>query len=264
MADLRPDRSPVRFDPTSGEPARTVTLPDPDAVDTRVLPVRFDGRPYPLVLRVIAIALAVALGLMGAVLIGGWMLGRSLDGLNPFHTTTVDRSSPPVLKSLTDLKTFHAASGYYEVVIDQEKDVSNLPSFLAGERVLFVAAGSVDATVDFSSLTPDKVRTNAARTSVAVTLPAVQLAPPRLDLQRSYVADHQRGLKERLEDALGSQPSAEDTQALYRLAEQRLAQAGARTQDLQTRAEASTRAMLTALFTSAGYTDVTVTFVAEP
>ena len=256
MADLRPERPSTR--------AAAPHQVDLRATDTLQLSTRQEVRRYPIVLRGIALALAVALGLLGAVLVGGWMLGRSLDSLNPFHTTTVDRSKAPVLKSLVDLKTFHAASGYYEVVIDQEKDVTNLPSFLAGERVLFVAAGSVDATVDFSDLTPSSVTTNADRTSITVTLPPVQLAPPRLDLERSYVADHQRGLKERIQDAMGSQASGEDMQTLYRLAEQRLAQAGARTKDLQTRAEGSTRTMLIALFSAAGYTNVTVNFANEP
>jgi hypothetical protein len=221
-------------------------------------------RGYPWPVRIGAGALAVALGLLGALLVGGWLLGRSLDALNPFHTTTVDRSQAPVLKSLTDLKTFHAASAYYEVVIDQEKDVTNLPSFLAGERVLFVAAGSVDATVEFSDLSAANVVSSPDRSRITITLHPVQLAPAQLDLQHSYVADHQRGLKERIQDAMGSTTSGEDLQPLYRLAEQRLARAAARTNDLRTRAEASTRAMLTALFTAAGYATVTVTFAAEP
>ncbi len=222
------------------------------------------SRGYPLPVRIAAGALAVTLGLLGALLVGGWLLGRSLDSLNPFHATTVDRSQAPVLRSLTDLKTFHAASGYYEVVIDQEKGVTNLPSFLAGERVLFVAAGSVDATVEFADLTGGSVVANPDRSAITITLHPVQLAPAQLDLQHSYVADHQRGLKERIQDAMGSTTTSEDLQPLYRLAGQRLAQAAARTGDLRTRAEASTRAMLTALFRAAGYTTVTVTFAAEP
>jgi hypothetical protein len=168
-----------------------------------------------------------------------------------------------VLVRLTDLHTYQAASGYYEIVIDQEQDVSNLPSFLTGERVIFVAAGSVDATVDFSGLGPDSLDVDPTRTKATVRLPPPVLGAPRLDLDRSYVADHQRGLKERLEDALGAQGGGQNTEEIYRLAQRRLAEAGARTNDLDRRARANTRAMLTSLLTSLGFADVTVVFADE-
>lgn len=44
-----------------------------------------------------------------------------------FGTTSVDRSGPAVLKSIQDLGQFEAASGYYELVVDVEKDVKPVP-----------------------------------------------------------------------------------------------------------------------------------------
>lgn len=212
-------------------------------------------------LTVLALAGVALVALVVVVL--ALLAGNGLDWLNPFRSSTIDRSGPATATGLADLKEFHAATGYYEVVIDQEVDVANLPSFLAGERVLFVAAGSVDAVVDFSSLGPDAVTTDAERRTVTVRLPAVQLGKPTLDLQRSYVADHQRGLKERLQDAVGNQPSSDVMKGVYAVADKRLAEAAARSRELQNRAEANTRAMLTALLTQAGYTSVTVVFVGE-
>jgi hypothetical protein len=202
----------------------------------------------------------VLIGVAGGVVALTWLFSRTVDQLNPFDQTTVDRSGKPVLQSLNDLKTYHAASGYYEIVIDQETDVENLPAFLAGERVIFVAAGSVDATVDFSGIGSGSVVTNDDRTAVTVALPAVQLGKAQLDLDRSYVADHQRGLRERLADAAGTQGGGQNTEDLYRLAEQRLSEAGARTDDLKERARTNTRAMLTSLLNQVGYAQVTVTF----
>lgn len=210
---------------------------------------------------------ALALGAVAVVAVGfivlALLVGSGLDWANPFRSSTVDRSGPATLQSLTDLKEFHAASGYYEVVIDQEVDVANLPAFLAGERVLFVAAGSVDAVVDFSALGDGAVTTDPDRKAVTVRLPAVQLGKPALDLQRSYVANHQRGLRERLQDALGNQPSSDVMKNVYTVAERRLAEAAGRTNELRTRAEDNTRAMLTVLLTEAGYTTVTVVFTAD-
>jgi hypothetical protein len=210
--------------------------------------------------RMVAIALAVLIGVAGGVVALTWLFSRTVDQLNPFDQTIVDRSGKPVLQSLNDLKTYHAASGYYEIVIDQETDVENLPAFLAGERVIFVAAGSVDATVDFSAIGSGSVVTNDDRTAVSIALPAVQLGTAQLDLDRSYVAGHQRGLRERLADAAGTQGGGQNTEDLYRLAEQRLSEAGARTDNLKERARTNTRAMLTSLLNQVGYTQVTVTF----
>jgi hypothetical protein len=224
-----------------------------------------DGRGPGFLTRVVAVVVATLLIMAGGAVAMSWMFSHTLGSLslNPFRSTTIDRSGQPILQSLTDLKTYQAASGYYEIIIDQETDVAHVPSFLAGERVLFVAAGTVAATVDFSAIDSGAVTTNAERTSVAISLPAVQLGAPQLDLDRSYVADHRRGLRERLQDAAGAGAAGQSTQDLYRLAERRLAEAGARTDDLKQRARVNTRAMLTSLLTQAGFSTVTVTFADE-
>ena len=224
-----------------------------------------DGRGPGFFTRVVAVVVATLLIMAGGAVALVWIFSHTLgsSSLNPFGSTTIDRSGQPVLQSLTDLKTYHAASGYYEIIIDQETDVAHVPSFLAGERVLFLAAGTVAATVDFSGLDSGAITTNTGRTSVAVTLPAVQLGAPHLDLDRSYVADRRRGLRERLQDAVGAEDAGQKTRDVYRLAERRLAEAGARTDDLKQRARVNTRAMLTSLLTQAGYSTVTVTFADE-
>ena len=70
----------------------------------------------------------------------------------PFQTETIDRSQPTLLESIQDISQFHAAVGNFEVVLDQETDVKWVPGFIAGERSLFVAAGTVNAYVDLASL----------------------------------------------------------------------------------------------------------------
>lgn len=244
-----PDTAPDTV-PAAGEvPIRHATLDD-------------DSGPG-LLARLGGAAVAVAIGLAGAVLILTWLLGRSVSALNPFDEQTVDRSGRAVLLQLNDLKTYQAASGYYEIVIDQETDVENLPAFLAGERVIFVAAGSVDASVDFAGLGSGNVTVNADRTEASIALPAPVLGAARLDLERSYVADHRRGLRERLADAVDTQGGGTNTEQLYRIAQARLAEAGARTDELKARARTNTRAMLTSLLTSLGFREVTVTFADE-
>jgi hypothetical protein len=187
----------------------------------------------------------------------------ALEGLNPFRNgvieqRTIDRSGPAVLKSITDLGDFRAASGYYELVVDVEKDVKPVPSFLAGRRVLFVAAGTVEVGVDLRGLSDGAVQVNADRTSATVTLPRPTLSQPTLNLQRSYIYSQQRGLINRLKDAVGQNPS--DQQELYTLASQRLSEAARQTDELTNRGEANTRSMLEGLLRSLGFTSVTINF----
>jgi Protein of unknown function (DUF4230) len=246
--DVRPQGSPI--DPLGDR--------HPDARPP-VAPSSRPARPVPrtvwffVIIAVLGLSAALGLNLV----MGG------LASLNPFKNgliqqRTVDRSGPAVLKAVTDLGTLQSASGYYEIVIDVEKSVDNLPSFLAGRRVLFVAAGTVDATVDLRSLGSAAVTVDRSRTAATLRLPKPRLSQPSLDLKRSYVFDEQRGLIDRIRDAVTGSP--DDERQLYTLASQRLTQAAQANDDLVNRAEANTRGVLQGLLRPLGFTDVTVTF----
>src|SRR3954453_18913334 len=86
------------------------------------------------------------------VVVAGLGAAAVLGIRNPFGTETKDRSQPALMKSIQDISEYHAAVGNFEVVLDVEKDVKYVPSFIAGERSLFVAAGTINAYVDFSDL----------------------------------------------------------------------------------------------------------------
>ena len=224
-----------------------------------VAPMPGPRRPVP---RTVWFFVIVAvLGLSAALSLNLVMGG--LANLNPFKNgliqqRTVDRSGPAVLKAVTDLGTLQSASGYYEIVIDVENSVDNLPSFLAGRRVLFVAAGTVDATVDLRGLGAGAVTVDGSRTAATIRLPKPRLSQPSLDLKRSYVFDEQRGLIDRIRDAVSGSP--DDQKQLYTLASQRLTQAAQANDELVNRAEANARNVLQGLLRPLGFTDVKVTF----
>jgi hypothetical protein len=183
--------------------------------------------------------------------------------LNPFGTDTKDRSQPVLIKSLENLSDYHAATANMQVVVDVEEDARLLPSFIKGERTLFVAAGTVDAAVDFRGLAkdPDAVKVSDDRRSVTLTLPAPKLLEPQLDPDRSRVYDRDRGVLDRLEDAVSDRPG--DEQPLYQLAEEKLAGAAAEDPRLLQTAERNTRAMLEGLLRGLGFENIKIDFRAQ-
>ena len=76
---------------------------------------------------IIAIAVAVGLFAFGA-------LGSLFDIHLPFGTETKDHSPPVIINEIRDLAEFRAAEADLEVIVDQERDVKWVPSFIAGER----------------------------------------------------------------------------------------------------------------------------------
>jgi hypothetical protein len=184
----------------------------------------------------------------------GWL---AFSALEPGRTDTTQRSTPAVLRAVQDLATYTGASGSFQVLVDSEKEVNLVPSFIAGERTLLVATGNVDAQVDFSALAADTVTVSADRRAVDITLPRAQLARAELDNSQTYVAERQRGLVDRIGEALSSSPG--DDHELMERAEQQLHDAAAGT-ELRQRAEDNTRNMLTGLLGALGFDTVTVHF----
>jgi Protein of unknown function (DUF4230) len=205
-------------------------------------------------------------GLVGAVAAGGVLVvvlvlvlaaTHLLPQLrNPFAETTTVRSQPVILKSITELSRYEAASGSFEVVVDL-KNSSLLPSFLEGSETLFIGQGTDIAYVDFSQLKGQAIQVNAARTAVTVQLPKAQLEPAVLNPAQSYVYAQQQGLFNRIGNFFSGNPNSQ--QQVYELAQQKI-QAAAQASPLLTEAQKNTEGMLDGMLTSLGFQQVTVTF----
>ncbi|HZQ77518.1 MAG TPA: DUF4230 domain-containing protein [Acidimicrobiia bacterium] len=206
--------------------------------------------------RAAAVVLVVLLGWVGVHHLGDLIPGFG----NPFATQKVDRTGPAVLKALDDLHQYQAATGSYQVMVDIEKDAKYIPSFLKGERTLFLAQGSVDAGVDFSGLGPGAVTVNPDH-SVTISLPHATLSKPVLDTDASHVVDRNRGLLDRLGSVFSDSPTGE--QALYAAAEPKL-RAAADASGLVARADQNTTQMLQKLVGSLGFDKVDVVFQDNP
>lgn len=179
---------------------------------------------------------------------------------NPFTETTTERDSPVVLKSITALSRYEAASGSYQVVVDLTRHTAFLPSFLAGSQTLFIGDGTDIAYVDFGGLKGTAIQVSKNRTAVTVTLPQPRLEPAVLNVKQSYIYAEQQGLADRLAGFFGGNPNSQ--QAVY-VAAQRQIQAAAQRGPLITDARKNTSAMLISMLTALGFRHVTVNFAAS-
>jgi hypothetical protein len=176
---------------------------------------------------------------------------------NPFAETTTVRSEPVILKSITNLSRYEAASGSFEVVVDLTKRTSLIPSFLEGSETLFIGQGTDIAFVDFSTLKNKAIAVSKDRTAVTVTLPKPQLEPAVLNVSQSYVYAQQQGLFNRIGNFFSGNPNSQ--QQVYQIAQQKI-QTAARQSPLLSKAQKNTEGMLTGMLTSLGFQHVTVDF----
>ena len=176
---------------------------------------------------------------------------------NPFATSTTVTSQPVLLKSITALSRYEAASGSFEVVVDLTKRNGIIPSFLAGSETLFIGQGTDIAFVDFSQLKSQAIQVNSTRTAVTLELPKAQLEPAVLNVSQSYVYAEQQGLFNRIGNFFSGNPNSQ--QQVYILAQQKITTA-AKQSPLVPEAEKNTQAMLTGMLTSLGFKHIIVTF----
>ena len=176
---------------------------------------------------------------------------------NPFAETTTVRSQPVILKSITNLSRYEAASGSFQVVVDLTKRSSLIPSFLEGSETLFIGQGTDIAFVDFATLKNGAIAVNKDRTSVTVTLPKPQLEPAVLNVSQSYVYAEQQGLFNRIGNFFSGNPNSQ--QQVYQIAQQKI-ETAAKQSPLLADAQKNTEGMLTGMLTSLGFQHVTVAF----
>ena len=179
---------------------------------------------------------------------------------NPFAETTTVRSGPVLLKSITELSRYEAASGTFQVVVNLSRQAAFIPSFLEGSDTLFIGQGSEIAYVNFGQLSGRAIQVSPDRTAVTVDLPKAQLEPAVLNVNQSYVFAEQQGLLNRVGNFFSGNPNSQ--QQVYILAEQKI-ETAARQSPLLAEAQRNTSGMLDGMLHSLGFQQVTVRFVAS-
>ena len=203
----------------------------------------------------------VALVATVAVLVAGVVVIAAVHLLphirNPFAESTTVRSQPTLLKSITSLSRYQAASGSFQVIVDLSRKTPYLPSFLEGSQTLFVGQGTVTAYDVFYRLARGDIQLSPGRTAVTVRLPQPQLEPATLNVRQSYVFAQQQGLLNRIGNLFSGNPGSQ--QPVYIAAQQKI-QAAASHSPLLAQAKKNTTSMLTSMLHSLGFRHVTVTF----
>lgn len=164
-----------------------------------------------------------------------------------FQGSQVDRSQPVMLKSIQDIKQFHAAVGNFEVLLDIEDEAGWVPGFIAGRRTLFVGAGTVNAYVDFSGFADGDLNLSPDGKSLTIRLPEAKLDKPNLNHDRSGIYDQDRGIIERIADAIETPKQKQ----FFVMAETKMA-AAAQESELLKQATENTKSMLIGTFGSVG------------
>src|SRR5258708_26566695 len=143
--------------------------------------------------------LAGRLAVVAAALVAVAVLAVALSAVhllpqlrNPFAERTTITSQPVLLKSITALSRYEAASGSFQVVVELSQH-SLLPSFLQGSDTLFIGQGNDIAFVDFGQLKGRAIQVSANRAAVTGTLPHAQLEPAGLNVRQSYGYAQQQG-----------------------------------------------------------------------
>ena len=179
---------------------------------------------------------------------------------NPFAETTTDRSGPVLLKSITSLSRYEAASGSFQVVVNLTRQTAFIPSFLEGSDTLFIGQGTEIAYINFGQLSGRAIQVSPDRAAVTVDLPKAQLEPAVLNVSQSYVFAEQQGLLNRIGNFFSGNPNSQ--QQVYILAEQKI-ETAARQSPLLAEAQRNTTGMLDGMLHSLGFQQVTVRFAAS-
>ncbi len=153
------------------------------------------------------------------------------------------------VKSLARLETIQYS---IEKVITAESGQGQF-GFLFGDRLLFVAHGTVIAGIDMSKITSQDMRLEGD--VLHVTLPQPEIFVATLDNDKSYVYDRQTGI-------LRQQQVDLETQA-RQVAEQEIAKAALEDGILQTAGD-NAENYLRSFFESLGYDQVTFEFSGTP
>lgn len=206
-----------------------------------------------LIIGTVVVVVAIAAMLRFAPSWIDMLLGRQ-EKIDSGSVTLVQLQKTAELKAATG--TFSVPVFY---TVEKTSKLANvLPDILAGEQVVAIYEGSVDATIDLRNLTDGDISVNKDTNTLSMTVPSPVLSTPRIHHDKSKVVAHNRGLLKRLDDALNDTPlevrGKLDTEAVEALSK------ASSESDLQRMAESNGKEFFASLGSSLGFDAVEVTY----
>ena len=198
-----------------------------------------------LVLALVIVLVGVGLGF--AISTQGFMerlpvIGPLFYEEEPAQTTT----GPVVVEGVQDLNRLATVRWRESVIVTRESGGTELERFLAGEKVLLVATGDVEAGVDLASLGRDDVKVNGE--TVTISLPEPEILSVSLDEQKTGVYDRDFG-------PLNLHPDDDLVEQARAAAVDRIEQA-ARDEDILDQAEQNAEDSIRAFVSTLGFEEV--------
>jgi hypothetical protein len=198
-----------------------------------------------LVLAFVIVLLGVGLGV--AISTAGFMervpiIGPLLFEEEPAQTTT----GPVVVEGIRDLDQLATVRWTESVIVTRESGGTELEQFLAGEKVLLVATGDVEAGVNLADLGREDVKVNGEM--VTIRLPEPDILSASLDEDETRVYDRDFGL-------LNLRPDDDLAEQARGAAVERIEQA-ARDENILENAERNAEDSIRAFVTTLGFEEV--------
>jgi hypothetical protein len=194
-----------------------------------------------------AIAGGLLVGLILGVVLVPFALLTPLGFLHWGRSTRIDTSAPSVVEKIRQLSRLESVDYTMDKIVEGNRQAPGLPSFLAGDRLLFIAHGDVIAGVDLKQLGKTDVRVQGD--TVHVHLPTAQILVARIDNERSRVYERNTGLLVPADPGLESQ--------VRQTAEQQITQAALDDKILD-KARDNARVSVTGLLYALGFRNVDV------
>jgi hypothetical protein len=202
-------------------------------------------------------ALIVALLCAGVAIYAVQQARQTAEGLTgsiPGRETVVIRAdAPTVLRQVQALSQLQTSKYTLEKILDAERTRRYVPSFLAGEKLLFVAHGEVVAGLDLARVGEDDLQMTGD--SLSIRLPEPRILLSKVDNERSHVYERETGLLSRPDKDLETQVRTEAERQIREAALESGILADARKNGEQS---------LRALLSLAGYKDIRFSYEGSP
>lgn len=120
--------------------------------------------------------------------------GTGIDEIIATPTPDIQARGAAIVDRIQQFERLQSTSYSVETVIEARIEGNPLQNLLAGDRLLLIAHGDVEAGIDLSKLGPEDVTISSDGLTLTMQLPPVEIFNVSLNNDRTRVFDRQQGL----------------------------------------------------------------------